>query len=336
MTMQSIGDLASLMVSRHRQNELQRATQASATEATTGIFQDKAAHLRGTTLSLALAERQTTLLEQHKRGISEAGILASATQSSLEHIRGMSEDLANSLSLVTQIDDPSELKLLAGRAESTFRDTVNSLNSKVAGKYLFAGSSTDTQPLMDGAAFVASIRTAMTGATSLPDVQTILSDWFSTPGGPFETLAYSGSTMGKIVVPIGPSSNVEMDLRADSNVMRATLEALALSFVATDDAVNLSPSDQQDLLTQSASDLRLSIEDLTVNQGQIGLLEQQIAEHSKLVEAKLDRAQSDLQTLIGVDQFQAVTEFEATNAQLEIFYQLTARASQTSLSSYLR
>jgi flagellar hook-associated protein 3 FlgL len=51
---------------------------------------------------------------------------------------------------------------------------------------------------------------------------------------------------------------------------------------------------------------------------------------------ELDRVSMDRVSLLGVDQFEAASEFEAAQQQLEVFYRIAARQSRVSLAEYLR
>lgn len=334
--MRPIGDLASFLLSSRFQIDLRSSAVSTAESATTGLAKDKARHVGGATLAVSLLDRKSVLLEQHKSGIAEAALLAGATQSVLGRIQDQAVQVTNSLSLVSQLQNLSELKTLSDTVGNVFVDTVNALNSKVAGRYLFSGSETQAQPLPSGQALLDMLRTDVSAAVDANGVMAALDAWFDTPGGGFETLAYQGSGAGFMSLPLSSENTATFGLRADDEAIRNHLKSLAKAALASDPGLALSMADQTMLLEQARADLRNSDQVLTEERSGLGLTEAIIETARTSTEADLARVISDRLSLVGVDQFQAASEFEAAQQQLEVFYRIAARQSRTSLAEYLR
>ncbi|WP_292288257.1 flagellin [Marivita sp.] len=334
--MRAIGDLASYMLSSRFQTQLRNSADAAAQAATTGLAPDKARHLGGSTLAVSLIDRKSELLEQHQRGVAEAALLAGATQSAFGHIQDQASELSGDLALTPQLQNRSELKAVSDKAAEVFIDTVNALNSEVAGRRLFSGTATQTRPLPDGQTMLNMLRSDVAGGVTASDVRTALDTWFNSAGAGFETMAYQGSDTGFISLPLSSDETATFGVRADSDTMRHHLEALAQAALASDPSIALGIPDQKDLLSQSRAALLQSDNILTEERSSLGLTEASIERARTGTEAELSRLASDRVSLVGIDRYEAASDFEAAQQQLEIFYRVAARQSRTSLAEYLR
>lgn len=334
--MRAIGDLASFMLSSRFQANLRNTALSVAQEATTGLAADKARHLGGLNLEMSLLERKTILLEQHQRGIIEAGLFASSTQVILGRIQDQTTQLSQNLSLASQLTEESALKSISDEAAAVFADTINAINSKFAGRFVFSGSAIKSQPLPNGNTVLEMLRSEISGASSINDVIIALDAWFDAPSGGFNTLAYKGSNTGYARLPLSEKDTATFGLRADDEVIRNMLKTMSKSALATDPLLNLALEDQKILLSQSHVDIISLDKQLTEERANLGLTEALVEEarlstESELAELKLDRL-----TMIGIDQFESASKFEAAQKQLELFYRIAARQGQTSLGEYLR
>lgn len=334
--MRPIGDLAQFMLSKQMQTKLRTSAESAGQEATTGLATNVAEQLGGASISVSLLDRKMELLAQHKHGIAEARVFASASQSVLARIHDQSSQVVNNLALVPQLQSVSELQVLSETAAQTMIDAVNSLNSRIGGKYLFAGSSTQTKPLPDGETFVAMLRTAVSGATTADEVSNAINAWFETSGGPFETFAYAGSATGFLEMPIGNGENAKFGLRADGDTIRDLFQALGVAALATDAFIGLGIADQKKLLKHGYDALLQVDLNLTEERAGLGLIEAKIENGKVATEIELGRMERDRLSMIGVDQFEAASKFEAAQQQLDVFYRIAARQGRTSLAEYLR
>ena len=334
--MRAIGDLASFMLSSRFQASLRNSAEFAAQAATTGLASDKARHLGGATMAVSLLDRKEVLLEQHQRGIAEAALFAGATQSILGRIQDQTEGLTKNLALVSQLAHGPDFKTMSNSASEVFIDTVNALNSEIAGRHLFSGTDTQTSPLPDGAAVLDRLRSDVAGASSAQDLMNAIDTWFDAPGGVFETDAYQGSQTGFMTLPLSNSDTATFGLRADDDTLKDTLKALAKASLAADDGLGLAASEQAKLLRQGHFELVQSDRNLTEERASLGLTEAMIDATRIATESDLARIASDRLSLIGIDQFEAASEFEAAQQQLEVFYRIAARQSRSSLVEYLR
>lgn len=334
--MRSIGDLATYMLSNQFHTNLRTAANTAAQEATTGLAKGKVRHLGGSSLAVSLMDRKAQLLETHQRGISHVAIFATATQGALGKIQAQASDLSQSLSLVTQLQDTAQLNALSREAERIFVDTVNALNMDIAGRHVFSGSATDTQPLPSGQALLDMLRNDMAGVTTPAQVIDGIRLWFETPGGGFDTKAYAGSVSGFSQSPIGPDATVTFGLRADAQNIRELLTALGTAALSSEPSFALTAPQTQTVLDHARSTLGSVDQRLTQDRAGVGLIEAAIETARKETDAEIQRLSQNRLSLLGVDQFDAASEFEAAQQQLDVFYRVAARQSRVSLAEYLR
>lgn len=334
--MQAIGDLANFLTTRRFQTVLQSSALTAAQEATNGVAENKAKHLGGATLSLSLLERKAALLSEHQRALSEASVFANGTQASLGTLQSLAEEVSESLSIVSQLQNEDSLAVLSGAGKNAFLDAVGALNTNIAGKYLFAGTATNTAPLANGADILDDIGPNLTTATTAADVVSALDLWFDTAGGDFETDAYLGSNTGFVTTSLGQGQTAAFSLRADDQSFRETLKALAMATFADDAAVSLPLRERKALLEEAQSALHSAKQMLIDQRSDVGLMQARIAEATDGATSSAAQTEIDRLTLVGIDQYEAVSRFEASQQQLDIFYQITARQNQVSLAGYLR
>ncbi|MFP7569270.1 hypothetical protein [Marivita sp. S2033] len=334
--MRAIGDLASFISTKRFQSDLSQSANTSAQAATTGLVSDKARHLGGATMALSLLERKSTLLHQQKLNISEAAVFATATQVSLGHIQENIETLTSDLSLTSQLASTSELQTLSNKALESFLITVSTMNTKISGRHFFSGSATDTMPLPDGNVLLDWLRASITGATTANDVITAIDTWFDAPGGVYETGIYQGSDTGFLTLPLDAQASITFGLRADGNVVRDSLKALAKAALASDPTLTLSLDDRKELQIQSRVELLTVNQSLIEERSNVGLAEAAIKDAGTRSETEIARLDAYRLSLIATDQFEEISKFEMAQQQLEIFYRVAARQSQTSLAEYLR
>ena len=334
--MRAIGDLATHLLSSRFQSRLRQSADTSAQEATTGLAKDKARHLGGASMAYSLLDRKAQLLQEHRRGIAEVAVLASATQTVLGKIQDQSNGLSNRLSLVSQLENTTELEALSESAVQSFVDVVQALNTEIAGRHLFSGTATDKHPLPNGGDLLARLQTDLLGATTPQDLVSAIDDWFGTPTGGFETGAYAGSVSGFAQRPIGPGATVTFGLRADGDTVRKLLAALATAAFASKEAFGFSASEQQVLLDQARIGLVEADRNLIEERAGLGLIESAIETSRIETDAEIGRLELDRISLLGIDQFETASDFEATQQQLDVFYRIAARQSRVSLAEYLR
>ncbi|MFP7674725.1 hypothetical protein ACG74X_15350 [Marivita sp. S0852] len=334
--MRPIGDLSVMLKSRNSQNFLERTVNQAAQSVTTGIVADKTEHLGGSTLGLSLLERKATLLKQLQANLSEALIYANGQQSSLEYIRNVSEDLANSLPPISQQNLQNELVPLSERAEADMKNVVQALNKAIAGKHVFSGTENNNKPLIESSTILSQVKIKTAGYNTASSVISEIDTWFESVGGGFDSIAYKGSSSSYINIPIGVDVEAEYGFRADDVVVRQLLKNICKVAIATDPSSSLSSAQRKLVLEDAYVGLIESGSPLITEQANLGIIEENIIESKDRISQEVSQTELMIQNMIGINQFEEVTKFEAAQKNLQILYQIVARQSQASFSDYLR
>ncbi|MBV2359348.1 flagellar biosynthesis protein FlgL [Thalassococcus sp. CAU 1522] len=334
--MNSIGDMARALVLRTNQVRLRQDMDRLATEVATGEATDKPARLAGDTTPLLALDRSLARLETFRINTAEAKLVSGAMQIAMEQIQSRSEQVAQSLLGADLTPSPALLQTLSGDAADALEQAMGELNRSVAGRFLFSGAATDGPALQDTDTMLADLRTALTGLTTLPDIETALDAWFDGPTGGFQTSTYVGSTAGSGPMRLGETESAQIDIRADDAAFRALLKPLAAAALAADPTLGLSVELQSSLLSKAGRDVLFAQEAVVELRAGLGSLEARIEETATRNAAERTAASIARNELISTDPYETATRYEEVRSQLESLYAITARSSRLSLAEFLR
>lgn len=336
MTMISLGDLAqSFMLRRHNVTTRQEISRL-AEEVATGRTADVAARLSGAFSYLADIERNLGRLQGYRTAVSEAGTFAAGMQAALGRVQDIGSSLSTRLIESFGSGIAGVTSAAAREADDSLDRIVSALNSQIGGRSLFAGNATATAPLVSAEVLRAEMRAATAGRTTAEGVQSALDAWFDDVSGGFQSLAYTGSNRGLDPFHLGPHETVDLDLTADSAVIRTILKQVGLAGLAADQSLALSPDARADLMRRSAEGLIAVQDDLTGLRADLGYAEARIEDSKVRHEAEASSLEIARNTLLGVDPFDVATRLTDAQQRLESLYAVTARLSRLTLSDFLR
>jgi len=211
-------------------------------------------------------------------------------------VNGLNADQSNDLNLGQQ-------------AQNLLDQVTGLLNSQLDGRYLFAGSATDTAPVDMNAA----------GFASPPSVYPTSAD----------TGYYQGNDT-KLSARIDDNYDLTYGVTADSSGFEELIRSLRLTTSA-----NLGPPQDQNRLEEALRVVNQAIQDIPDITGQIGsaraAIQTTISKHTDFTQFA-DQAIGDISN---VDVTKAVTILSEQQTTLQASYQVVARLSQLSLSQYL-
>ncbi|WP_338549661.1 flagellin [Roseovarius phycicola] len=331
----TLGDLSRNFVLRRQNTFLKQNLERLTQELSSGQAADVSDHLSARLAPLADLEHESRILNSQKYVVAELQSQTGAMQKSLENIQDKTASLAEDLAVASVSISAVNVAALAGEAKASLGSIVSSLNTSIAGRALFSGTTVDVSPVADPDTLLTGLAAAVSGALSAADVLSAADTYFETLGGGFETDVYLGATENLSPISLGSGDFVALDTRADDPVFRANLKAVALSAMLDDLSGSLSPSEQQKL-TKDLAELALS------NQSQITGLRATLGYAEQRIEAAVTRTAVETQAvelgrdaLLGVDPFQTATDLEAVQNQLETLYTITSRSFRLSLVNFL-
>jgi flagellar hook-associated protein 3 FlgL len=334
MTLQPIGDLARMFVSRRQLTEVQAEVARRAAEVTTGLVADRGTQLKGDQTVAAALARDLDMASAFLRNAASLATSATALQMTLQTVDALAGEVSLRLLSPAVDRDGPITDVLAAQAREAFKGAVAALNTRVGGQTLLAGTATDGPATVDAETLLGLATAAATGQQSAADIAAAITAWFDDPAG-FSTQAYLGGP-ARPAAPLAQGESAELPQTANEPVLRRTLAGLAIAALSTDLAGG-GPSQVAAGLQRRAGEILIAgASDRTIMMADIGLAEERIAVAASRLQAEtsaLQRAQSDL---LSADPYEAATQLSARQSQLETIYAVTARLSRLSLVEFLR
>jgi flagellar hook-associated protein 3 FlgL len=333
--MDTVGDLARTLVLRTHQTRLNQEMDRLGVEIASCFVRDPASHLGGDITGLLAIDRTLAQLETYRVNTTEASFLTGTMQNALEEIQIRAENVSQVLLSVELTPNDEMLNTMSSEAESALNQMLNGLNRSVGGRFLFSGTATDGHAVIDSDTMLNELRTALAGQTDVAGVEAALDAWFDTAGGGFETTGYLGSTTSLAPMRLSKTESANVDIRADDQVFRDTMKALAKAALATDNSLALPENVKIELIGNAALDLQTAQAHMVELRSGLGALQQRIEETSTRNSAERAATTIARVELVGTDQFETATRYENTRAQLESLYAITVRSSRMSLVGFL-
>lgn len=287
----------------------------------------------------------------HLQGIIDSNSLASnrlsATQDALSQMTEVAQKFLSTLTAsASGVDNTAVMQSEARGALDAF---TSLLNANMNGEYLFAGINTDVKPVNDFTDPASDNRNAFDQAffgffgftASDPQAANITAADMETFLGTIEQQFFSddwgdnwsNASDQKIVSRISPNDTTETSITANSEGMRKLMMASASISAMLSGPLS---KEAQGVLYNKAIDLVGSgLANVADVGGQVGVAQNRVSNASERLSAQIDLSKKFLQTLEGVDPYEAATRVNDLLTQIETSYALTARIQQLSLINYL-
>jgi flagellar hook-associated protein 3 FlgL len=318
------------------------------TEATTGKVADADIAL-GARVSQSVSLDSNIL---HLQGIIDSNSLAanrlSATQDALTQMTDVVQKFLSTLT--ASVSGVENTSVMQSEATGTVNALTSLLNANMNGEYLFAGINTDVKPVNDFSdpasanrvAFEQAFSTFFGFPTTDPQAANItaaqMTTFLDTEVEPqFLGTGWEGNWSNAadqtIVSRISPNDTAETSITADGDGMRKLMMAAASISAMLDGP--LSKEAQNVLYERAISLVGAGVADVANVEGEVGVVQNRVSDASDRLSAQIDLSKRFLQTLEGVDPYEAATRVNDLLTQIETSYALTARIQQLSLIKYL-
>lgn len=332
----SVGDMAQANLMKLSQARLKSDLLRLSDELSTGRRATLHPKLGGDVSPLSALERARAAVTPWQGAASEAAITFDAAQVALETFQGIANGIAFQAIDVSGVGGELDVERMAVESRNEFARMIDVLNTATGGRSLFAGTATDTQPLIDGEDILAQIAAdAVTaGAVATSDYIAVIDAYFDAGGG-FDTTAYQGGDPTD-EVRISADESLSSLPTADDDALRDVLRAAALAAIAGDDSLGLTAIDRQILVQTAGEDL------LSAETGLVGL-RATLGRSQEIIDTVTTRLTAEATTLdlaildlTEADPYETASLLEATQIQLETLYAAQARLSTLGLAGYLR
>ena len=330
-----LGDLAryfsSSMTNGKIRSELNRLTK----ELSTGRVSDLAKSLTTQVDRVPDVSRRLGIARNAEKISQMIGGQLGLVQLSLDAVDGRRLGLYETISVMSQSSGNAWHSEAADQAATTFEDMIAALNTRYAGKALFAGTAEDVSPFADPGTILTDIRATVAGLTTAADVVAALDTWFDAAGGGFETVAYLGDDGDLASRRIDPLTQISFDARGDDPGIREVLKGVALTALADDAGLAMSDAERDALVDLGAASLLASSSAFVDLQARVGADEARAEEARARLTAEVLSLEIIYNSLVAADPFETATELEQMQIQMETHYAVTARLSQLTLTRYL-
>lgn len=331
----NFGDMARHALLQPQAAKMKSRISSLTKEMTTGQMDDKAAGLKGRLGILASVEHSRAMAEARQSSAQTVLSLLEIQQSVVTEISTKTDKALEAIMASEQSSNTLTLDRTLADIHAYFEDIVRLLNSRFAGRSVFAGSAVDQPAVISAAQMLDELATEMTIPIDVVTLSDQVDAWFA-PGGSFDVAAYLGSAAISEPVALGHGISVRNDVTAQENAFRQTLAAFAKSALFASHVTEASHQDKQMIIAASGQAL-LQTQSALIDLGaRLGGQEARAAYGKTRAEAEymsLSIARADL---LAVDPYAAASKLEQTMTQLDTVYALTARLSRLSLANHLR
>jgi flagellar hook-associated protein 3 FlgL len=298
----------------------------TAQETVTGRRSDLVTHLKGDVGSAMLSQQALGNLETEKGFLNLRTARLSLTQQSLTFVKDATEGLGPQMLSAIGAGDEQAQTILSDEARTRLDQTLTTLNTRQGSRYLFAGDATTTRPLPDMMRLMDAITTLATNAATTEDMTASFNTFFDDPDGDWQTGLFAGTSQSSdtdAIVAIDP---------AITNVVK-NLAALALS---TGDLPPATRDTAKGLREGAALGLTQSTTQMTDLLSQVGLNQSKVEDRLTALGNEETVLSAAFNSLTGRDQYEAVTELEQLETNLEAAYLVTTRLSNLTLLNFIR
>lgn len=336
MMFSSFGDQARTFMLSRQNSQLKTDLTRISLELSSGRVADSSKSVRGDYTGLSEIEEAATALAAYQTSNTETALFIENAQTALAFIQNLTGEAAPALLMASNTNNNELVAATTANSKQKLESVVSAINTQTTGRSLFSGTSTDTPALAPVDVFLADLAPLLSSETTAAGAMAIINDWFDSPGGGFETVAYTGSNTVLTPFEIGPGRSASFQITAADPGIRGAIKGLTIAALVSQGTMD-SYHDERQLLLQQSGEILLSNEnELSGLRAATGTAEAHIDEMRVQNETESHALNLAKNSILGADPYTAATELEAIQTQLETLYTVTARLSRLSLVDFLR
>lgn len=285
----------------------------------------------GTNLSLSL-HGQHTVINGYKAGISSVTVRTDSMDNAMSRINDTVSEVVAKMNAMPQgggAPDISQLKSLAKQALNTVQQQ---LNSKVDGKYIFAGAQYNTAPIADTDAINTNVSAQLAGygSSSASSIIAGIAGLTEAQRG-FDTGLSSANAL-----TLRADDNLDLDytVKADESPYKNILNSLAVVANLPDYSAG-SESDYWAIFNDAKANLTSGRSANNIRQGELGITRKQMADLLTTHEATQATLERNIGNVEGADTAAASIDLNNLTTQLNATYSTISQVSKMSLLNYL-
>ncbi|MQQ08167.1 flagellar biosynthesis protein FlgL [Epibacterium sp. SM1979] len=330
----SYGDLAQYTFLRIRNSTLKSEVQTLGQELTTGRTTNVTERLGGDFTYLAGIEHTLSQLDSYQVAAAEVTVLTVSIQSSLENVENNVQGLRDDILALSSTMSSDDAERLAGEARAQLGNTIDTLNSTVGGRALFAGTATQSAALENADVLMSALAAEVAGAATVDDVVAAVDNWFDDPAG-FDSVVYAGSTTPLAPIDVGDGDEVQLDVLASDDAFKKSLKAFALAALTVEPGVTLPADSSIELVRRTGTDLFAANDAIIDRRSDVGFIEERIENSRTRNEAEITSLSITKNEMLEADPYETYAKLEEAQNQLESLYVVTQRSFQLTLLRYI-
>ncbi|WP_158808105.1 flagellar hook-associated family protein [Beijerinckia sp. L45] len=315
------------------------------TEVGTGVYADLGLQLGGQTSTAISLSQQSASLSSLTGSNATASARLSSTDAGLTTIMAAAQSLSNTLvgNGLGGAITPSSVT----EAQTALQSLFGTLNTSVAGQYIFGGTNTQTPPMTDIDTTTATVDTALSS-----DLAGINSDPSQITGDQMQAyLASTTSQFAQLFQSSGTWSTLsaasDTPLTSEISVSQSTTTSVsanqtgvqdiaqAYSMIAGLGSQSLNADASQAVINAATQLLSVGMASLTTVQANVGDTQDSITAANTQMAAQQTILTNNVNNLEQVDTFTLSTKVTALQTQLQDAYSLTNQLKSLSLVNYL-
>lgn len=328
----TLSDLSQMFLLRRDTVRVRQDLATATQELSTGRSADLGKATSGNFGPLASIDRQLSGIDGYETNAKEATLFFDTAQEALERIKSSTSEFSLRLTSTRPNEIITSGNVLAIEATAAFDLTVSTLNSRIAGRSLFAGTATDRTPVADARGILDQVGTAVAGLTTAVDVANAVDAWFTAN---FDTAVYQGSPDPLRGFRVGEGREVAMNVKGDDPAIRDQLKALATAALIGKTDIS-DPSEEAALANAAGNSLVSNRDGLITLQAGVGSAQERVEIARVEMSAERTALQIARSEIVAIDPYKVATDLQNLQTQLETIYTITARLSGLSLTNFIR
>ncbi|TDL89226.1 flagellin [Meridianimarinicoccus aquatilis] len=336
MKLANLGDMAQATRLRRDTVDVKTNLNRLTQEMNSGLKADLSASLKGQFSPLVGLERGLVLNETYLASNRAAARFAEGQQTALDNLQSIVLSAGPEFLKIASTGEDTQLGVTFGNSKRQLDQVISALNGRVGPQSLFAGAATDGPALSSSEDILSGLKVALVGLTSPSDVEAAAKAWFDTPGGGFETIGYTGSTLPRSGMDIAEGQRETLAVTALDPAIRDTLRGFAVAALMDQGLLSGDSIAQRAVLQEMGETLVGATDQITALRADIGFVQERIETARVRSEAEVTGLRLARAALIEADPYQTAMQLTQVQAQLETIYTVTARVSGLSLASVLR
>jgi len=301
-------------------------------EAVTGRVEDVTKQTNGDVGGAHLLKKAVDDVKAYQKLLQLAAGRTALTQTTLGGLAAQSNQIATEALAAFEREDDAFARTSAKSARDAVIGAFASLNASLGGRALFGGDATTNAPLASPEQLLADVEAIMAGAVDAADAEAQLDAYFNDPAGGFETTIYQGGANDAPGVEIAPGIRVNASAKANDQAIKDLIRGLAE--LATFETATF--ADAESIGKAGAARALQAQSDVTALRAGIGVSEGRIADTIARYETEEAVLTSLFNKKTARDTFEAASELQLLERQIENSYLLTARLSQLSFINFIR